>query len=338
MSGFRVIVLGSAAGGGYPQWNCRGPVSRLFWDGDPRVEERTQSSLAVSDDGGRWALLNCSPDIRQQILRTPALQPWRRQDAAGGGPETGSPETGSPETGGAEAGPDGEPAAGPLRRTPIASILLTNGDIDHIAGLLSLRERQPFRLLATPAVLEVLRGNRIFDALAHDLVERCPVSLNATFPLVGALTAEIFAVPGKVPLYLEEGEPEIGGEGEATVGVRIAAPDGRQLFYIPGCARVTPALKARVTGADLLLFDGTLWDDAEMIDAGLGHKSGRRMGHVSMSGPDGSLAAFRDLPLGRRVFVHINNTNPVLVADTPQRAEVAAAGWEIAYDGLEIAL
>lgn len=303
MGRLHVLVLGSAAGGGYPQWNCRGPISSLFWDGDPRVEERTQSSIAVSHDGETWALLNCSPDIRQQIIRTPRLQPRRAP-----------------------------------RHSPIASVLLTNGDIDHIAGLLSLRERQPFRLLATPAVLEVLQANRIFEALAPDLVSRCPVSLDESIPLVGDLVAEIFPVPGKVPLYMEEGEPEIGAEGESTVGVRIAAPGGPQLFYIPGCAHVPETLKTRVGGADLLLFDGTLWQDDEMIQAGVGQKTGHRMGHISMSGPDGSIAAFRDVPLGRRVFIHINNTNPVLVEGTPERRAAEEAGWEIARDGQEIAL
>ena len=299
----RIIVVGSAAGGGYPQWNCRGPISALFWDGDDRVRERTQSSLAVSDDGETWALLNCSPDIRQQIIGTPALRPKRYP-----------------------------------RHTPIASILLTNGDVDHIAGLLSLRERQPFRLIATPRIFEVLAANRIFDVLDRRLVERRPVALNETVQLVGTLTAEIFPVPGKEPLYLEEDEPVIGVEGEATVGVKIAAPDGRCLFYVPGCAHVPGSLKRRLDGADLLLFDGTLWRDDEMIRAQVGEKTGRRMGHISMSGPDGSIAALSDVTLGRRVFIHINNTNPVLVEGSAERRAAEAAGWDIAYDGLEITL
>ncbi|WP_119165925.1 pyrroloquinoline quinone biosynthesis protein PqqB [Algihabitans albus] len=303
MSRLRVIVLGSAAGGGYPQWNCRGAVSALFWDGDTRVEERSQSSIAVSSDGENWALLNCSPDIRQQIISTPALQPKQ-----------------------------------PPRHTPLASILLTNGDIDHVAGLLTLRERQAFRLLATPGILEVLNDNRIFDALDRDLVPRQPVALGETIPLVGEVVAEIFPVPGKVPLYMEKGEPEIGAESETTVGVKISVPDGPKLFYIPGCAHVPAPLKARIAGADLLLFDGTLWQDDEMRRAGVGQKTGHRMGHISMSGSDGSIAAFRDVDLKRRAFIHINNTNPVLVRDSPERREAEAAGWDITYDGMEIAL
>lgn len=303
MSRLRVIVLGSAAGGGYPQWNCRGPISTLFWDGDERVEERSQSSIAVSQDGKTWALLNCSPDIRQQIIRTPALQPKQAP-----------------------------------RDTPLSSILLTNGDIDHVAGLLSLRERQPFRLLATPGVLQVLDSNRIFDALDRTLVPRETVGLGETISLVGDVTAEIFPVPGKVPLYMEEGEPEIGAESDTTVGVRIAVPGGPQLFYIPGCAHVPDTLKQRIAGADLLLFDGTLWQDDEMQRAGVGQKTGHRMGHISMSGTDGSIAAFQDVDLGRRAFIHINNTNPVLVKASPERQQAEAAGWEITHDGMEIAL
>ena len=299
------IVVGSAAGGGYPQWNCRGATSALCWDGDPRVEARTQSSLAVSSDGEAWALLNCSPDIRQQILRGPALQPRPN---------------------------------GALRNSPIQSVLLTNGDIDHVAGLLTLREKQPFRLFCTAAVLEVLEQNRIFEALDRDLVERVRVEFGRPFALVGGLTAEIFPVPGKVPLYLEEGEPEIGLEGESTVGARISAGDGRALLYVPGCAYVSEGLAARLEGIPLLFFDGTLWSDDEMIAQGVGQKTGQRMGHISISGPEGSIAALSGFEIGRRVYVHINNTNPVLIAGSPERQAAEAAGWEISHDGMELTL
>ena len=299
------IVIGSAAGGGYPQWNCRGATSSLCWDGDSRVRERTQSSLAVSADGENWALLNCSPDIRQQILRTPALQPRRN---------------------------------GALRNTPIRSVLLTNGDIDHIAGLLTLREKQPFRLLSTATVLDVLDQNRIFDALDRSLVERVAIGFGEPFDLVEGLQAEIFPVPGKVPLYLEEGEPEIGAEGESTIGVRISAGPGQELLYVPGCAHISAKLADRLQGIPLLLFDGTLWRDDEMIEQGVGQKTGQRMGHISLSGPEGSIAALSGFDIGRRVFVHINNTNPVLIEGSPERREAEAAGWEISHDGMELTL
>ncbi len=303
MSRLRIIVIGSAAGGGYPQWNCRGSVSSLYWDGDNRVEERTQSSVAVSSDGEAWALLNCSPDIRQQILRTQKLWPSH-----------------------------------PPRHSPIKAVLLTNGDIDHIAGLLTLREKQDFRLLGTRTVLEVLDNNSIFAALDRAHVQRIPVEFGKAFPLVGDLTAEIFPVPGKLPLYLEHGEPEIGQESETTVGVKISCAADAYFFYIPGCAHLSAGLRKKLEAAPLLLFDGTLWQDDEMIRSGVGKKTGRRMGHISLSGPNGSIAGFSDMNIRRKVFVHINNTNPILVADSPERHEAEAAGWEIAFDGMELAL
>jgi pyrroloquinoline quinone biosynthesis protein B len=172
--------------------------------------------------------------------------------------------------------------------------------------------------------------------LAPDVVRRIPVSLDKSFALPGGLTAELFAVPGKAPLYLEGSAPEIGGESGGTVGVVVAAGD-RRLVFVPGAASVTPALKERLAHADVVLFDATLFTDDEMIATGTGSKTGRRMGHVPIDGADGSLAALSDLP-GRRIYIHINNTNPILVAGSPERRRVEAAGWEVAADGMEIAL
>lgn len=293
----RAIILGSAAGGGVPQWNCRCRVCELAWAGDPRVRPRTQSSLAVSGDGERWVVFNTSPDIRRQIDGTPELRPRG------------------------------------LRHSPIAAVVLTNGDVDHVAGLLSLRERQPFRLYATAPTLRGLARNPIFDVVARDLVAREPVTLGEPFAPVEGLQVELFAVPGKVPLWLEDGDPGIGGETGSTVGALVSAA-GRRIAYIPGCAAVTQRWLDRVRGVDLLLFDGTVWEDDEMIRAGTGGRTGRRMGHMPLSGPDGSIAGLAGLEVGRRVLVHLNNTNPVLIEDSPERAQAAAAGWEIAYDGM----
>ena len=149
---------------------------------------------------------------------------------------------------------------------------------------------------------------------------------------------EIFPVPGKVPLYMENGEPEIGAETETTIGARVIGRDGASAFYIPGCAFLSPALRERLADAALVLFDGTLWTDDEMIRQGVGQKTGRRMGHISMSGADGSIEALKDLGVTRKVFVHVNNTNPVLIEDSPERRAAEAAGWEIAVDGMEISL
>ena len=305
-SRLRLIVLGSAAGGGFPQWNCRCPVCTLAWDNDPRVRRRTQTSVAVSADGERWALVNCAPEILHQMQAVPALHP-----------------------------------RGAGRHTPLASVLLTNADIDHVAGLLSLREAQPFKLMATPAVHGVLRASSAFDVLADDVVERHDVALGTTFDLVDGVTAEIFPVPGKIALYLEKREQHETGavatnvEGEQTIGVELRAGDKRVVF-IPGCAVMTDALRARLEGADAVLFDGTVWQDDEMIVAGVGIKTGKRMGHMAMSGEDGSMAALRGVNVGRKIYVHINNTNPVLIDGSTERVEANRAGWEIAEDGMEI--
>ena len=305
-SRLRLKVLGSAAGGGFPQWNCRCPVCALAWEGDPRVRRRTQTSIAVSADGEQWALVNCAPEILSQIQSLPALQPQHGR-----------------------------------RHTPVASVLLTNADIDHVAGLLSLREGQAFTLNATAAIHDVLRANPVFDVLAAGLVERRHIGLDAPFELVAGVTASLFPVPGKIALYLEAGEIAARGEvataleGEQTVGVELS--DGiSRLLFIPGCARMTEALAARIAGADAVLFDGTVWQDDEMIRAGVGSKTGARMGHMAMSGAAGSIAAFADLDVGRKIYVHINNTNPVLIEGSAERRAAEAAGWEIAEDSMDV--
>jgi pyrroloquinoline quinone biosynthesis protein B len=295
----RVIVLGAAAGGGLPQWNCGCENCRLAREG--RMPAASQSALAVSGDGRGWAILNASPDIRSQFAVTSALHP------------TGA------------------------RESPVRAVVLTNGDIDHVAGLLGLREKQGFDLVATPEILRILAANPVFDALDPSLVRRRPVTIGERFDLVRGLTAELFAVPGKVPLYLEGEEVLTDLEGEQTVGVALESGRGRA-FYVPGCASVTPAVARRLSRAALVFFDGTLWRDDEMIRAGVGQKTGRRMGHVPMSGAEGSIAAFAPLGVGRKVFVHMNNTNPVLRPGSEERAEAEAAGWEIAHDGMEVAL
>ncbi|MFQ5785596.1 MAG: pyrroloquinoline quinone biosynthesis protein PqqB [Alphaproteobacteria bacterium] len=308
----RVLVLGAAAGGGFPQWNCNYQTSRRARGGDPKARPRSQSSLAVSADGERWFLLNASPDLRQQINDNPPLHP--------------------------RSG---------LRHSPIAGVVLTNADVDHVAGLLSLRERQPLVVYATGRVQAVLRANSIFDVLAPDVVARVELALDQAVELAGpdgassGVVIEPFAVPGKVALYLEDGDAgeNFGTVAEDTIALEVRAREGgARLFYVPGCAALTAGLAARLDGAPLVLFDGTLWRDDEMIAAGVGVKTGRRMGHMSMSGPEGSIAAFADLDVGRKLFIHINNTNPVLLDDSPERAQAVAAGWEIAEDGMEIDL
>jgi pyrroloquinoline quinone biosynthesis protein B len=300
MGRLTAVVLGSAAGGGYPQWNCRCPVCRLAWDGDARVRARTQASLAVSADGRRWVLLNASPDLRAQLAATPQIQPQ-----------------------------------GGVRGSPIEAVVLTGGEIDQIAGLLHLRERQPFTIFASETTLGILADNPVFAVLADDVVRRQAVALEQPFTVAG-IEIELFAAPGKVPLYLEQGEPQTAEEGGGNVGVELRAA-GRRLVFIPGAAAVTPALRARLQRADVALFDGTLFTDDEMIRNGSGEKTGRRMGHMPINGAEGSLAALSGLS-ARRFYIHINNTNPILVEGSPERRQVEAAGIQVTEDGMEIEL
>ncbi len=299
----RIVVLGAAAGGGFPQWNCGCVNCRRARSGDPAAQPRTQCSLAVSADGTSWLLLNAAPDLRQQILVTRALDP-----IAGG------------------------------RHSPIIGVVLTSAEIDAVAGLLCLREGQRFTLYATAGTLDALAANPIFAALAPNRVPRRVLRPGEATTIAdsGGLTVEPFAVPGKPPLYLEgEDEPPLDAETEDTVGLRVSG-NNRSFLFVPGCARLSDAVADRLRGADLLFFDGTLWADDEMILLGLGTKTGRRMGHMSISGPDGSLAALAPLGIARKIYVHLNNTNPVLLDDSSERAMVEAAGWEVAWDGMEI--
>lgn len=298
----QVIVLGSAAGGGVPQWNCRCPVCSLAWAGDPRVLPRTQSSLAVSSDGVSWLLLNASPDLRAQIQATRALHPRLGE-----------------------------------RHSPIAAVVITNGDVDHIAGLLTLRESQPFALFGTAETLAMVAENPVFHVVNEAFVPRNPVQLGTPFEPLPGLTLELFAVPGKVPLWQEGEHVVVNAETAGTVGVTLTS-GGKRLVYIPGCAAVSETVRARVAGADLLLFDGTLYRDDEMVAAGTGVKTGARMGHLSMSGEGGTMALLADLPVGQRAFIHINNTNPALIEDSAERRAVEDAGWIVTRDGMEFAL
>lgn len=303
-----VIVLGSAAGGGFPQWNCNAPTSKAAREGASRAKLRTQASIAVSADGEEWLLINASPDLRQQLLQNRVF--WPRHG---------------------------------LRDTPIKAVLLTSAEIDHVAGLLSMRESQPFRLWATGSVLEILAENPIFGALSPDYVERGRFPLGEAVEVEGHLgplgiSVRAFPVPGKVPLFLESRhQGDLAGGAEDTVGLEITCGTAR-FHYIPGCARLTPELRERLRGSSLLFFDGTLWSDSELVDLGISVKTGARMGHMSISGPNGTLAAFADMAISRKIFIHVNTTNPVLDEDAPERATLAAAGWEVAEDGMRISL
>ncbi|MBO0710595.1 MAG: pyrroloquinoline quinone biosynthesis protein PqqB [Acetobacteraceae bacterium] len=296
----RAIVLGSAAGGGFPQWNCGCRLCCLARAGDSRVRPATQASVAVTADSAQWCVVGASPDVRQQVLQTPEL--W---------PERGT------------------------RDSPIASVVLLGGDIDAIAGLLVLRERQALTVYVPGPLMGLLEANPVFDVLDPALVRRVRLGPHEPAACPGGLTLTLLPMPGKIPLYLEDrgaDQPEAGPTYAALLEAH-----GRRMIIAPACAEITETVRAELRRADLLFFDGTLFTDDEMIVAGLGEKSGRRMGHVPISGADGTLARLADLP-GRRIFLHINNTNPILMSGSPERGLAEAAGFEVAYDGMEVRL
>ena len=306
----RIIVLGAAAGGGFPQWNCACGNCARARRGDTAARPATQCSLAVSSNGEDWVLLNAAPDLREQIAATPALHP-----RAGG------------------------------RGSPITAIALAGGDVDAIAGLLHLRESQKLALYGSRRVLTLIAANPIFRVLDPAFVVRREIMLGRTETLGDfagrplGLTIEAFAVPGKVALYAEEaGEADLGTAEGDTVGLAVSDERGACFHFVPTCARLSDELVARLRGARLVFFDGTLWTDEEMIRLGLGAKTGRRMGHISVSGAEGSLAGLAPLDIARKIFVHINNTNPMILADSPERARLSRAGWEVGYDGMEVSL
>lgn len=307
----RVVVLGAAAGGGVPQWNCGCRVCRMARTGHPELQS-TQASIAISADGDHWFLINASPDLRQQLIATPQLHP----------------------------------TAGQLRHSPVAGVILTNGEIDAVAGLLSMREGWPFTIYAHPRVLSILNSNSIFNVLSEKNVRRQPIEVNEAFepglPDGSPSGIEVlpFAVPGKGAWYLEGKAHPAGETGDGdTLGLRIQdKTTGKHFYFLAACASVTDDLRSRLKGASAIFFDGTVWRDDELIVAGLGNKTGQGMGHIAMSGTSGAIESLDGLDVGRKMFLHINNSNPVLLRDSAERAAAERAGWQIPADGTEITL
>ncbi len=305
----RIVVLGSAAGGGFPQWNCKCLNCQSVRAGNSFFTPRTQASVAVSSNGKDYVLLNCSPDVRQQIADNQELHP------RGEG----------------------------LRHSPIKSIVLTNGDIDHIAGLLTLRESQPFSLYSTERVQTILQSNSVFRVLNEKFVKQRSVQIPGQIALKDVdgkelgLHIDMFPVPGKVALYLEnEGQgSNFGTEEGDTVGLYIRDETGASFYYLSGCAYLSEEIKSRLSGAELVFFDGTVYQNEEMLETGVGVKTGARMGHIDN---EKAMEGFAELNVKRKVFIHINNTNPILAENSEERKTVEAAGWEIAYDGQGITL
>ncbi len=293
-----VRVLGAAAGGGFPQWNCGCPQCRAVRDGSRPCRPCTQSSVAVSADYQRWFLLNASPDIRAQIESFPALHPRG------------------------------------IRDSPLRAVLLTDAELDHTLGLLLLRETSDLEVHATAAVHETLsRGTSVLQTLgAYTNVEWRPVATGKEVSLTDGLSYRAFSVPTNKRARFETGEGE-----EGVVGYRITdGHTGRALVYLPGAQDLTASVRSHLEGCTCLLIDGTCWQDDELIQLGIAAKTSRDMGHLPISGADGSLKQLAGLPIERKIYIHINNTNPILIEDSPERGIVEEHGLEVAADGLEL--
>jgi pyrroloquinoline quinone biosynthesis protein B len=295
----RVHILGSAAGGGFPQWNCNCINCAGLRNGSLRSKARTQCSVAVSADSSRWLLLNASPDLRTQIFLFPDLLP--------------------------RSG---------VRGSAIDAVLLSDGELDHITGLLSIREAQPIRLYCTPQVFDwVFASNPIFAALNQPDRFRVTRLEDRKVEAVGCgLGCEVIFVEGKVPTYVKTSRAS--RDGAAVAYKLIDNGAGSALFYVPAIKEIDERFIAAAAECDCLLFDGTFWSDDEMELRGTGTRTASEMGHIPISGSAGSLARLSNLKI-RKIYTHVNNTNPILDESSGERREIERAGWEVAEDGMD---
>jgi len=304
----RIHVLGAAAGGGFPQWNCNCPNCDGVRKGTIRATPRTQSSIAVSSNGVDWVLFNASPDVLTQIKAFPALQPGRG-----------------------------------IRDTGIRAVVLVDGQIDHTTGLLMLREgRQPLQIWCTDMVHEDLTtGNPLFHILGHYCGvrrQRLPIEPGNDFAIDGIehLRFTSVALKSKAPPYSPHRDNPHDGD---NIGMRIRdTRSGRSLFYAPGLGEIEPHLRPLMAEADAVMVDGTFWTDDEMVRLGISAKRAREIGHLPQSGDGGMISVLEPLRARRKVLIHINNTNPILNEDSPERAQLTRAGIEVACDGMDIEL
>ncbi len=305
----KLLVLGSAAGGGFPQWNCNCRNCAGVRDGSVRATPRTQSSIAVSANGVDWVLCNASPDILTQLKANPCLQPKRA-----------------------------------LRDTGIAGVVLLDAQIDHVTGLFMLREGKPLPVWCTPQVHEDLStGNPVFNVLSHFCTVRWqPVevvgegaSVPFTVPGVAGLSFTPVPLSSKAPPYSPHRHDPHPGDNLGLLIEDVAS--GRKVFYAPGFGAMEAHLEPFLAESDGVLLDGTFWTDDEMIRPGLSTKTAREIGHLPQSGPGGMIELLGRYAKPRKILIHINNTNPILDEDSPERAELARAGIEVAYDGMLIA-
>jgi pyrroloquinoline quinone biosynthesis protein B len=297
-----IKVLGAAAGGGFPQWNCGCPNCRDLRSGALDARPLTQECVAVSSDGERWVLLNASPEIRSQVEGNAILHP-----------------------------------RGP-RHSPISAIVLTNGDLDHCLGLLSLRESHPLVIYATDRVRRgFIEGNVLYRTLQRfpGQVTWRTLEPGRAVDLAG-LAVEAMPAPGKPPIHLEGSGSSDPGDNVGLLIHDLRA--GKRLAYFSAAAAVTSAMKTAFDSADCVFFDGTFWSSDELIALGLGDKRAEQMAHLPVGGRDGSLQGLAGVRAPKRIYIHINNTNPLLRPRSPERKQVEAEGWEIAYDGMEVEL
>jgi len=308
----RVRILGSAAGGGFPQWNCACPNCRALRAGTFHGKSRTQAQVAVSGDGRSWFLLGASPDLRAQIEATPELHPC----------------------------PSSENDA--VRQSPIAGVVLLNAELDHTLGLLLLRELQPLRVYATASVHRILAEDNAMFAM----LQRVPGQLTwsdftpgSAFPLLtpagkdSGLRCLPVSLGTHFPAYVSPSRQDQCSQQEASLGLFVESPSGKRLAYMPAVPQIDDFLLKELDASDVVFFDGTFWSDDELIRTqGSGQTAGQ-MGHVPVSSARGSLAQLAQLRQPRKIYVHINNTNPMLNEAGPEYREMRAAGWEIAEDG-----
>jgi pyrroloquinoline quinone biosynthesis protein B len=308
----RVKILGSAAGGGFPQWNCGCSNCRSVRAGNFHGKPRSQAEVALSADGASWFLLGASPDLRAQIEAASELHPQQG-----------------------------------VRQTPIAGAVVANADIDHVLGLLLMRELQPLRLYATNSIRRILcEDNSMFGMLQRipDQVAWTSFAPGTTFSLLNAagqdskLRCRPLSLGTHYPAYVSAERRSQFIPGEASLGLVIESQSGRRLAYMPAVPEIDDALLREFDAADVLLFDGTFWSDDELIRIQRSGQTARQMGHVPVSSAEGSLSRLAGLHRPRKIYIHINNTNPMLNEAGPEYREVRKAGWEIAEDGWQFDL
>jgi len=307
-----IKILGSAAGGGFPQWNCGCANCRGLRAGSLRGKARTQTQVAITQDGQSWFLLGASPDLRSQIEATPELHPR-----------------------------DG------VRQSPISGAVLLNADVDHVLGLLLLRELQPLRIYSTSSVRRILRDdNSMFAMLQRvpnqtqwtDFAPREQFSLRNADGEDSGVLCRTLSLGNHYPAYVAQNRQSDLVVGEFSLGLMVEALSGAKLAYMPAVPQVDDPLLKEIASADLLLFDGALWSEDELIRIQGSGQTALQMGHIPVSGNEGSLSKLAGLSHPRKIYVHVNNTNPMLDEASPQHCQVREAGWEIAEDGWQFEL